>query len=37
MEMLQDFPQAFGILNNDPSWQQHAQQYRQVAIPMDDL
>ncbi|MGC2403605.1 MAG: hypothetical protein WA510_27690 [Acidobacteriaceae bacterium] len=22
-----DFPQAFGIWNNDPSWQQHAQQY----------
>jgi hypothetical protein len=27
MEILQDFPQAFGIRNNDPSWQQHAQQY----------
>jgi hypothetical protein len=23
----QDFPQAFGVWNNDPSWQQHAQQY----------
>jgi hypothetical protein len=23
----QDFPQAFGIWNNDPNWQQHAQQY----------
>jgi hypothetical protein len=23
----QDFPQAFGIWNNDPSWQQHARQY----------
>ena len=23
----QDFPQAFGIWNNDPAWQQHAQQY----------
>ncbi|HTZ59649.1 MAG TPA: hypothetical protein VMB49_16190 [Acidobacteriaceae bacterium] len=22
-----DFPQAFGIWNNDPNWQQHAQQY----------
>jgi hypothetical protein len=23
----QDFPQAFGIWNNDPNWQQHARQY----------
>src|ERR1700742_681213 len=23
----QDFPQAFGIWNNDPNWQQHPQQY----------
>jgi hypothetical protein len=23
----QDLPQAFGIWNNDPIWQQHAQQY----------
>ena len=23
----QDFPQAFGIWNNDPGWQQHAQRY----------
>lgn len=23
----QDFPKAFGIWNNDPGWQQHAQQY----------
>src|ERR1700748_1194514 len=23
----QDFPQAFGIWNNDPGWQQRAQQY----------
>ena len=23
----QDFPQAFGIWNNDPHWKQHAQQY----------
>ena len=23
----QDFPQAFGIWNNDPNWQHHAQQY----------
>jgi hypothetical protein len=23
----QDFPQAFGIWNNDPGWQQHARQY----------
>jgi hypothetical protein len=32
----QDFPQAFGIWNNDPNWQQHAQQYA-ATIPTDAL
>jgi hypothetical protein len=29
----QDLPQAFGIWNNDPSWQQHAQQYATNGYP----
>jgi hypothetical protein len=29
----QDFPQAFGIWNNDPSWRQHAQQYATSGYP----
>jgi hypothetical protein len=29
----QDMPQAFGIWNNDPNWQQHAQQYATNGYP----
>jgi hypothetical protein len=29
----QDFPRAFAIWNNDPDWQQHAQQYAASGYP----
>jgi hypothetical protein len=29
----QDFPQAFGIWNNDPGWQQHPQRYAASGYP----
>ncbi len=29
----QDFPKAFGIWNNDPDWQQHAQKYATAGYP----
>jgi hypothetical protein len=28
-----DFPKAFGIWNNDPDWQEHAQQYATADYP----
>src|ERR1700744_5550532 len=28
-----DFPRAFGIWNNDPHWQEHAQQYAASGYP----
>jgi len=28
-----DYPKAFGIYNNDPSWQQHPQKYADYPLP----